>query len=600
MRRTLGWMAVAAALAGCKKDDEPGDVAGPLGIPVAKDGVIYAGAATIDLTPDVVETWTDTNGNGDFDGCLGDPAGAGAGCDEPFDDVNGNGTFDPVWIGGFGPLRPASGVHDPIEANALVLAYDGGYVAMVGLDLVGLSQVRIRAAADALAEEGFDPERLLAASTHNHQGPDTMGLWGDPYTGVTGKNEAYQQRVTAAIAQAVRDAAADMVPVDLRVGRVAMRDVDPELYNGPVFGGINPTAKMHGMVHDIRDPVVVSDQLLVMQASGAEGTVFTWTNWSGHPEVWGSQNLISSDWAGVTRDVLEARYGGVAVHMPESLGGMQSALGGDVPLVDESGNRVLSGSDPVWAEHDSWDFVRSHGWHIADAATLALDAGEAIAALPMKVDTEPVIFPVENVVYQLFAPSDLFDLGLEDAIFDLERCPEVADTGGLGCLQTWVWRVELGPIGLIGVPGELLPELAWGFPDHVAWPEEQLDPTTRGAGSTFFPQHDHDCDALDYEADCTEVDGSVGDCDCLAVHAWSYELSPSAAQRPMLEPLDTEYKAVLGMLGDYLSYIIPEPDFNHGVSLFTDDGDHYEDTVSPSSVFATRIQEAQARLDARW
>ena len=46
------------------------------------------------------------------------------------------------------------------------------------------------------------------------------------------------------------------------------------------------------------------------------------------------------------------------------------------------------------------------------------------------------------------------------------------------------------------------------------------------------------------------------------------------------------------MTSDYLSYPVPEPDFNR-VSLLTDDGDHYEDTVSPAHGFATRIQEAQ-------
>lgn len=592
-------LVLAIALAGCKKDDEAPVDEGPLGIPVLSDGVIYAGAATLDLTPQMLEGWTDLNGDGYFGGCLDDPSGTQPGCDEPFDDANGNGLFEPVWIGGFGPLRPASGVHDPIEASAVVLAYDGEYVAMVGLDLVGLSQIRINAAADVLEAEGFERDRLLAASTHNHQGPDTMGLWGNPYEGVTGKDEAYQQRVAATIADAVEQAAANMVPVDLKVGAVHMRDVEPEWFNGSVFGGSNPTPKMHGMVHDIRDPVVVSDQLLVLQGSGEDGTVFTWTNWSGHPEVWDSQNEISSDWPGVTRDVLEERYGGVAIHMPESLGGMQSALGGDVPLVDDLGSIVMDGTEPVWAEKHTWEFVHSHGWHIANAATLALDGGEAIDALPMKVDTEPVIIPVENVVYQLFAPSDLFDLGLDDAILDPERCPEVANTGGLGCIQTKVWRAELGPIGFIGVPGELLPELAWGFPDHTRWPTEQTDPTERGPASTFFPQHDNDCDVLDFEADCTDTDGNVGECDCLAVHAWSYDLAPTAKQ-PMLAALDTEYTAVLGMLGDYLSYIIPEPDFNHGVSLFTADGDHYEDTVSPSSVFATRILEAQERIDQRW
>ena len=41
--------------------------------------------------------------------------------------------------------------------------------------------------------------------------------------------------------------------------------------------------------------------------------------------------------------------------------------------------------------------------------------------------------------------------------------------------------------------------------------------------------------------------------------------------------------------------------FNSAVSVFSDnDDDHYEDTVSPTGVFATRVQEAQARINARW
>ena len=52
---------------------------------------------------------------------------------------------------------------------------------MVSLDLVGLASPRIYAARDALVADGFAGDHLLVASTHNHQGPDTMGLWGDPY-----------------------------------------------------------------------------------------------------------------------------------------------------------------------------------------------------------------------------------------------------------------------------------------------------------------------------------------------------------------------------------------------------------------------------------
>jgi hypothetical protein len=42
-------------------------------------------------------------------------------------------------------------------------------------------------------------------------------------------------------------------------------------------------------------------------------------------------------------------------------------------------------------------------------------------------------------------------------------------------------------------------------------------------------------------------------------------------------------------------------DFNRSVSLLSDrDGDHYEDTVSPSWDFAPELQRAQAAISSRW
>ena len=68
------------------------------------------------------------------------------------------------------------------------------------------------------------------------------------------------------------------------------------------------------------------------------------------------------------------------------------------------------------------------------------------------------------------------------------------------------------------------------------------------------------------------------------MHAWPYTLSHDPTQAPLLDSLGTEYRAVIGMADSYLSYIIPEPDFNSEVSLLSDrNGDHYEDTVSPGT-----------------
>ncbi|MCO4771262.1 MAG: hypothetical protein KDA24_14610 [Deltaproteobacteria bacterium] len=634
--RSAALLVLACLAVGCSPaEPEPPAPPGPLGIVLADDGLTRAGAAVVDITPEITETYTDLNGDYAFDGCLDDPEAVGEDCDEPFDDVNGNGWFDATFIGGFGPLRPALDVHDPISARALLVAEAGEYIAFVTLDIVGLGSPRIHPARDALAASGFDPDRLIVSSSHNHQGPDTMGLWGDPYDfsdPISGIVPAYSEQVTAAIEQAVRDAAASMEVVDLRIATVPMRDRSV-WFSSAEFGGKNPVSRTHGMVHDIRDPIVVSDQLLVLQGVAEAGTVFTMTSWSGHPEVRGSDNDgISADWPGVTRDVLEAQVGGVALHLPESLGGMMSALGADLPLVTDEGVHVMQTCSaeevadaddagcfgkavgdprtdadgdvlPVWAERDSWEFVTSHGWHIAEAALAALETGETISAVPLRTEVESFYVPIQNLAYQLLGPSGIFDLGFEDAVVEPRLCPEIDNVAPSGCIESRTFRVRMGPLGLITVPGELLPELFWGLPTgDPQWVTESADPEARGAGSRYFPQHDGDCDEIDY-SECTDRPNLL-DCDCLAIHAWPYTLSPDLQTPPMkdlLDPMVTPYRAAVGMVDNYLGYIIPEPDFNTNVSLVSDrDGDHYEDTVSPAQNFATRLQEAQLRISERW
>ncbi len=614
-------------------NDGPAEVAPvPYGIPLLADGITYAGAAVIDITPEIGETFTDLDGDATFDGCLDDPSGMGPDCAEPFDDADGDGVFEPVWIGGFGEKRPALGVRegDGISVRAVVIVHDGEYVALVAADLIGLGHNRLEQAAALLEADGFEPHRFIGGSTHNHQGPDSLGLWGDPLAGVPGFDPDYQDRIAMALHEAVALAAAAVEPVGLKVGAVPMRDRS-QWFNGAAFGGKNPTAKMHGMVHDIRDPVIVSDQLLAMQGVTTDGrTVFTFTNWSGHPEVRGDRNnLLSSDWVGVTRDILEDRYGGVAVHLPESLGGMQSAFGGDLPLVGLDGTHAFevctveavadsqddgcfgktTGDDrtdvdgdaiPVWATKNSWEFTISHGWHIAEAAIDILDAAEPGTASPIRIEYEDAWVPVRNIAYNLLGPQGIFDIPLDQAATDSERCPAIAD-GILGCLPFHTSRVQIGPVTLVTAPGELLPELAWGLPtEDPVWVAEAADPTLRGPGSRYFPQHDNDCETtVDSFEDCRDSQ-SVGDCNCLAIHAWPYEISYDEGHQPVLAGIDTPFKATLSATHQYLSYIIPEPDTSRYVSLFTDAGDHYEDTVTMSWDFGAVYLDAQRKISERW
>ncbi len=596
-------------------DDSAAPEETPLGMDLANDGRIHAGVAKVDITPFITETFTDLNGDALFDGCLDDPSGAGEGCDEPFEDTDGDGFFDATFIGGFSPLRPASGVHDPIWARALVLSRAGEYLALVSLDLVGLQKPEIEVAREALMARGFSGERLLVASSHNHQGPDVVGLWGNPDPSsdnvISGIDPEYNAMVSQAIEEAVVQAAGSMVPVTARMGSQALRERD-RFFNGSAFGGDNIEPTMAGLIHDIRDPLIASDRLFALQLRGDAGDgVATLVVWAGHPEVRGGSNgEISADYVGYLREYLEARDSGMAMFLPEALGGMQSALGGQVPLVDEEGERVWEegqeGSVPRWAESDSWEFCRSLGFLVGEAALGILAEGTDTDLLPLWSTAERVYIHIDNLAYSLLIPLDIFSLDASAAVTDPKLCPgyDADDPTDFGCVEDQVWRVTLGPAQFLTFPGELLPEVFWGTPDDdPLWTAESENPGLRGSerGSRYFPQHDPACDAVSYE-DCQDH-LTQGDCDCLHIHdsPYSWSESPGSVDEdgtpPLVDLTTGTFVFPMSMAGDYLSYIIPDNDFNHAVSLLSDnDGDHYEETVSASPTFASTLQAAHLRL----
>src|SRR5262245_60037305 len=115
----------------------------------------------------------------------------------------------PVWMAGFGHNRQATGVHDPLWARAIVLESGGRRIALVSVDLVGLFRESVERIRSKL--EGFD--YVLVSSTHGHEGPDTMGLWG-PNPATSGVDADYLSRVEAHVAAAVREAAEQLQLVE--------------------------------------------------------------------------------------------------------------------------------------------------------------------------------------------------------------------------------------------------------------------------------------------------------------------------------------------------------------------------------------------------
>ena len=107
---------------------------------------------------------------------------AGAAREEITPDLKKHG---PVYMAGFGSHRVATGIHDQLYARCLALSAAGQTLVLCGVDSIGLftddvelirADVKKRLAAQKKSVAGS--VNVVVASTHDHQAPDTMGLWG--------------------------------------------------------------------------------------------------------------------------------------------------------------------------------------------------------------------------------------------------------------------------------------------------------------------------------------------------------------------------------------------------------------------------------------
>jgi hypothetical protein len=115
---------------------------------------------------------------------------------------------DPVFMAGFGNDRRATGYNDPLWARGVVLDRKDTRIAIVSVDLIGYFKNEvdvIRAQVSPASAVDF----VLVSSTHQHEGPDTLGIWG-PDELTTGIDFGYLDFVNASVADCIDEAAANL------------------------------------------------------------------------------------------------------------------------------------------------------------------------------------------------------------------------------------------------------------------------------------------------------------------------------------------------------------------------------------------------------
>lgn len=383
---------------------------------------IKAGFAALTITPEVTDTWTDVDGDAQYFPDKGDT----------YEDKNGNGQFDPVWMAGFQNRRPAKGIHDDLWARVMLLENNGFKIAWTVLDAIGygndeIIEIRKQIAADT------DIDYVIVASTHTHEGPDLIGMWGENELS-NGVNPQYRQFVIDQIIKTIKTANQKMRPAKLRFAQ----DLDG--------------AK--DLVEDSRKPIALDLGLRLMQVVDTEkdttlGTLIAWGN---HPETtWDKNLLLSSDFCHYVRESVEKGVMNGDSVVVEGLGGIavyaNGNIGGLMTTSPEFGIKALF-KDTNYVV-PSFDKAQAQGERLAILALGTLKDStkvKEVQTTAISVIAKSIKIPLDNSLYRLAAVVGVLKRGLCD----------------WWAMRSEVALMEIGPAQFLFHPAELYPEIADG------------------------------------------------------------------------------------------------------------------------------------------
>ena len=332
----------------------------------------------------------------------------------------------PVYLAGFGKNRKATKVHDLLKARAVVLAHNNKKIAIVAVDVVGLFNDVAQNVRKQLP--GFT--YVLVSSTHNHEGPDTMGLWG-PNLFVSGIDSDYLKQLEAGIVAAIKQADKNQQPVRADIG----------------------TAKAPELLHDGREPYVKHDELVALRFFDSQSkTTGIVVQWNCHPETLSSKNTeISADFVGYTVEYLQKKYGCPVVYLTGTVGGLMTSL--HVEVKDDKGKPLADGT---------FEKTERYGVLVGKLADKALADAKPVKLTPLEARTRAFFLPIDNPLYVLG-----FNLGvLKRDAYVWAGDPLNADLAGPKtdkkarlCIRSEVGWLKLGDLEIAAIPGEIYPEL---------------------------------------------------------------------------------------------------------------------------------------------
>ena len=325
-----------------------------------------------------------------------------------------------LYIAGYHNGWEITEIRDLCRASAVWLDAGGPGVLLLSVDCVGLGSDTVGRIREAIAPLCADEQvaAVHVAATHDHAGPDTLGLWGP--VGIDGKNPGYMDNLISACASAAEAALADR-----RTGMLLRADV-----------------KTEDMLRDSREPVCWDDVMHMLRFRPDDGSAgIRLVDYGAHAEsLRGANTRLSRDYPGVLCDLIAERSGDRALFLPGPVGGL-----------------IMTREffDPFDAEEN----LLYTGERLAEYALSP--AEEDWRALEPILADEGISFsvPLDNTVFLYYRFLGILgNEAVRPAFPDADR--EAGETGY--ALKTSLSVLRLGDTALLLLPCEIFPELVAG------------------------------------------------------------------------------------------------------------------------------------------
>ncbi|MDB4583128.1 neutral/alkaline non-lysosomal ceramidase N-terminal domain-containing protein [Draconibacterium sp.] len=389
----------------------------------SNEGQIKAGFAAVSITPEIVDTWNDKDGNARYEPKKGDT----------FKDNNNNGKFDAYWIAGFHNRRAANGIHDPLWARTMVIDDGQTRIAMVALDAIGLFHDQVIEIREKLSEK-LEVDYCMVASTHVHEAPDLMGIWGESYF-KSGVNKEYLKFIISQTVNSVEAAVKDLEPVSLHFAKDEKSTLP--------------------LVKDTRKPIVHDPGMYILQAKKADGsTKGTLISWANHPEtLWSKNLLLTSDFPHYFRAGVENKVGGICVYFNGAIGGLITTHPSLAVKHPKTGKEISEAT---------FEKAEAQGMILANIAINAIDnSTDSIAMGAINLQAKTFVLPFKNPMFRLASVVGVLDRG----------------TTGRWQVRTEMAAIKIGPASFLTIPGEIYPEIVNGGIIAPEGRDFEIDPT---------------------------------------------------------------------------------------------------------------------------